>query len=94
MQNDDSKKNGDLYVPRKCTATNRVITAKDHASVQINIGHIDENGVYSGEYTTVAFSGFIRKMGEADNSLNRIASKNGLMKDLLSFAPQHRFKGE
>ncbi|ONM22316.1 Digalactosyldiacylglycerol synthase 1 chloroplastic [Zea mays] len=36
----------DLYIPRKCSATNRIITAKDHASVQINIGHLDANGLY------------------------------------------------
>uniref|UniRef100_A0A804MNU5 digalactosyldiacylglycerol synthase n=1 Tax=Zea mays TaxID=4577 RepID=A0A804MNU5_MAIZE len=28
------------------SATNRIITAKDHASVQINIGHLDANGLY------------------------------------------------
>ncbi|XP_042460286.1 40S ribosomal protein S21-like [Zingiber officinale] len=49
-----------LYIPRKCSATNRLITAKDHASVQINIGHLDDNGVYTGQYTTFALSGFIR----------------------------------
>ncbi|KAG6490188.1 hypothetical protein ZIOFF_051473 [Zingiber officinale] len=38
----------------------RLITAKDHASVQINIGHLDDNGVYTGQYTTFALSGFIR----------------------------------
>jgi hypothetical protein len=39
MQND----NGvivDLYIPRKCSATNRLITAKDHASVQIEIAQV------------------------------------------------------
>jgi small subunit ribosomal protein S21e len=50
----------DLYVPRKCSATNRIITAKDHASVQINIGHLDENGLYDGRFTTFALSGFVR----------------------------------
>ncbi|KAG6536758.1 hypothetical protein ZIOFF_001827 [Zingiber officinale] len=49
-----------LYILRKCSATNRLITAKDHASVQINIGHLDDNGVYTGQYTTFALSGFIR----------------------------------
>ncbi|KAL5574186.1 hypothetical protein UlMin_023783 [Ulmus minor] len=29
------------------SATNRLITSKDHASVQINIGHLDENGIYT-----------------------------------------------
>ncbi|PWZ38420.1 40S ribosomal protein S21 [Zea mays] len=45
MQNEEGK-TVDLYIPRKCSATNRIITAKDHASVQINIGHLDANGLY------------------------------------------------
>ncbi|KAG6537465.1 hypothetical protein ZIOFF_002559 [Zingiber officinale] len=59
-----------LYIPRKCSATNRLITAKDHASVQINIGHLDDNGVYIGQYTTFALSGFIRAqiMEESETS--------------------------
>ncbi|CAL4931065.1 unnamed protein product [Urochloa decumbens] len=59
MQNEEGKM-VDLYVPRKCSATNRIITAKDHASVQINIGHVDENGLYDGRFTTFALSGFVR----------------------------------
>ena len=37
----------DLYVPRKCSATNRLIQAKDHGSVQINIAHVDTQGAYT-----------------------------------------------
>jgi len=54
--------NVDLYIPRKCSWTNRLITAKDHASIQVNIGHLDDTGVYTGQYTTVALSGFVRAM--------------------------------
>ncbi|KAG6472767.1 hypothetical protein ZIOFF_070245 [Zingiber officinale] len=52
------------------SATNRLITAKDHASVQINIGHLDDSGVYTGQYTTFALSGFIRAqiMEESETS--------------------------
>ena len=32
------------------SATGRLITAKDHASVQLNIGEVDANGIYTGEY--------------------------------------------
>jgi small subunit ribosomal protein S21e len=39
MQNDEGKI-VDLYIPRKCSATNRLITAKDHASVQIEIAQV------------------------------------------------------
>ncbi|XP_048321980.1 small ribosomal subunit protein eS21y isoform X1 [Ziziphus jujuba] len=50
----------ELYIPRKCSATNRLITSKDHASVQINVGHLDENGVYTGQFSTFALCGFVR----------------------------------
>ena len=39
MQNDQGNI-VDLYIPRKCSATNRLITAKDHASVQIEIAQV------------------------------------------------------
>ena len=39
MQNDEGKI-VDLYIPRKCSATNRLITAKDHASVQIEVAQV------------------------------------------------------
>ncbi|KAG7149540.1 40S ribosomal protein S21 like [Verticillium longisporum] len=49
----------DLYVPRKCSATNRIIKAKDHASVQISIAKVDENGrAVQGENHVYALSGF------------------------------------
>ncbi|KAK1678005.1 hypothetical protein QYE76_038853 [Lolium multiflorum] len=71
MENEEGKM-VDLYVPRKCSATNRIITAKDHASVQINIGHVDENGLYDGRFTTFALSGFVRGQGDADGALDRL----------------------
>lgn len=39
MQNDEGKI-VDLYIPRKCSATNRLITAKDASSVQIDIADV------------------------------------------------------
>lgn len=44
-----------------CSAwTNKLITAKDHASVQINIGHLNEDGVYTNQFTTFALAGKVR----------------------------------
>eukprot|EP00285_Hemiselmis_virescens_P016167 CAMPEP_0173386322 /NCGR_PEP_ID=MMETSP1356-20130122/8923_1 /TAXON_ID=77927 ORGANISM="Hemiselmis virescens, Strain PCC157" /NCGR_SAMPLE_ID=MMETSP1356 /ASSEMBLY_ACC=CAM_ASM_000847 /LENGTH=81 /DNA_ID=CAMNT_0014342505 /DNA_START=41 /DNA_END=286 /DNA_ORIENTATION=- len=62
----------DLYIPRKCSATNRLITGKDVGSVQINIAHVDTNGSYTGAYSTVAMCGFIRQSGKGDAALSRI----------------------
>eukprot|EP00976_Prorocentrum_cordatum_P093970 1189611-Prorocentrum_minimum.AAC.3 len=65
----------DLYIPRKCSWTNRLITSKDHASIQVNVGHLNESGVYTGQYTTFALCGFIRAMGDADSALDKLWCK-------------------
>ena len=39
MENDEGRV-VDLYVPRKCSATSRLIPAKEHGAVQINIGMV------------------------------------------------------
>lgn len=77
----------ELYVPRKCSATNRIIKAKDHASVQINIAKVDEEGrAIPGEYITYALSGYVRARGESDDSLNRLAQNDGLLKNVWSYS--------
>ncbi|KAK6389757.1 40S ribosomal protein S21 [Meristemomyces frigidus] len=78
----------DLYVPRKCSATNRIIKAKDHASVQISVGKVDENGRYTGENQVYALCGFVRAMGESDDSINRLAQRDGYVKNVWSAASQ------
>jgi hypothetical protein len=50
----------ELYEPRKCHATNRLITAKDHASVALPVGHVDENGIYTKQNSTFILSGAVR----------------------------------
>ncbi|EEQ86712.1 40S ribosomal protein S21 [Blastomyces dermatitidis] len=78
----------DLYVPRKCSATNRIIKAKDHASVQISIAKVDENGRYTGENQIYALCGFVRARGESDDSLNRLAQRDGFLKNVWSASSQ------
>ena len=69
MQNDEGK-NVDLYLPRKCSWTNRLITSMDKGSVQINVGLVDaKSGMYSGAYTSFALSGYIRSKGEGDMAM-------------------------
>ena len=38
---------GPLSIPRKCSATSKLIEAKDHASAQLTVGEVDDNGVYT-----------------------------------------------
>ena len=60
---------------RRCSATNRLIQSSDKAAVQINIAHVNPDGVYMGDYTTMALCGFVRKMGESDGFLDRLWTK-------------------
>ncbi|XP_073821168.1 ribosomal protein S21 [Musca autumnalis] len=79
MEN-DAGENVDLYVPRKCSASNRIIHAKDHASVQINIVDVDpETGRMTDGSKVYAICGEIRRMGESDDCIVRLAKKDGLI---------------
>ncbi|KAH3695944.1 40S ribosomal protein S21-like [Dreissena polymorpha] len=79
MQN-DAGEFVDMYIPRKCSASNRIIASKDHASIQINFAEVDETtGRMTGSYKTYAISGAIRRMGESDDCLARLAKRDGLI---------------
>merc|ERR1712046_109431 len=70
----------DLYVPRKCSASNRIIAAKDNASVQTIIADVDEKtGRMLPTAKTYAICGAIRRMGESDDCINRLAKKDGII---------------
>lgn len=77
---------GDQYVTLRKTGRDleslqsildRLITAKDHASVQISIADVDANGVAQSTSTTFAISGPVRSNGEGDDSINRLATQAG-----------------
>ena len=60
MQN-EKKEIVDLYIPRKCSWTNRLIQAKDPASVQFSVGDIDPTtGLFTGDAQTIAIAGYVR----------------------------------
>ena len=76
MQNETGE-NVDLYVPRKCSWTNRLVAAKDHSSVQINVANVDPvTGVATGDSTPYCLAGYIRFKSEGDMALTALAAKN------------------
>ena len=82
MQN-DAGENVDLYVPRKCSWTNRLVPAKDHSSVQINVANVDPvTGTATGDSTPYVMTGYIRFKAEGDMALTALAQKN----DAVMFA--------
>ena len=64
----------------------RLITSKDHASVQISIADVDANGRALGTSSTFALCGQVRSQGESDDSINRLATKAGRTLSILSFS--------
>lgn len=73
------------YIPRKCSASNRIIQAKDHAAVQIAIAKVSEDGrAIAGDNHVYALCGFVRAQGEGDDSLNRLAQRDGFLKNVFS----------
>lgn len=90
-----SAKEESAYVPRKwyasryhlylSSATGRLITAKDHASVQLSIAEVDAStGLYTGRSIPFAFSGYVRNMSESDDCMNRLCTEQGLLKNVWS----------
>jgi small subunit ribosomal protein S21e len=59
------------------SATNRLITAKDHASIQLNVADVDAEGRALNTFSTYALCGYVRKEAEADDSINRLATADG-----------------
>jgi len=52
----------DMYIPRKCSDSNRILSARDHASIQINLASVDEStGHMTGGFTTYSICGAIRR---------------------------------
>merc|ERR1739838_651472 len=70
-----------LYIPRKCSASNRLIGAKDKSSIQINFCDVDpQTGRMLSTNQTFAICGAIRRMGQSDDSIYRLARESGLAK--------------
>ncbi|CAK9301806.1 unnamed protein product [Gordionus sp. m RMFG-2023] len=78
MQNDTGEF-VDLYIPRKCSATNNILSATDHASIQLAIADIGEDGVALSSSKIYAICGNIRRIGESDDCINRLTKEDGIL---------------
>ncbi|VDN04178.1 unnamed protein product [Thelazia callipaeda] len=80
MQNDEGTL-VELYVPRKCSSSSRIIAATDHAAVQIDFVDVDPTTgrMVPGKVMRYAICGEIRRMGESDDCILRLAKRDGLI---------------
>lgn len=67
------------------SASNRIIHAKDHASIQLSIAEVDpQTGRMTENSKLYALCGPIRRMGESDDCIVRLAKKDGILAKLVS----------
>jgi small subunit ribosomal protein S21e len=75
MQN-EAGMNVDLYIPRKCSWTSRLVHSKDHAAVQINVAKVDPiSGMALAENDVYCLAGYVRFKSESDMALTSLVSK-------------------
>ena len=69
----------DKYLPRKCGATSKLIGSKDHASIQLFVPDLDEEGrvVFDKGYK-FAISGFVRHKGRSDFEIEKLLRAKAL----------------
>ena len=60
--------------------------------MQINVGQVDQDGLYTKEYSTFALCGYIRFKSRGDTELNRLVASAGLMKSMESFPRSETFE--
>ena len=62
------------------SASNRIIHAKDHASIQLQIAEVDpQTGRMTDSTKMYAICGAIRRMGESDDCIARLAKRDGIL---------------
>lgn len=70
----------DPYVLWKCSASIHIISAKDHASIQINVTEVDlVTGWFNGKFKTYAICRAIRRMVKSDDSVSHLVKADGIV---------------
>jgi small subunit ribosomal protein S21e len=70
----------DIYLPRKCDYTDRVITSKDHSSVQLCICNIKSDGTIDlSTSNLITLCGYVRSTGQSDAALDKVLAEKKLV---------------
>jgi small subunit ribosomal protein S21e len=69
----------DLYLPRKCDFTDRLITPKDNSSIQISICEVNADGTINlAKSNVVTICGYVRSLGQSDSAIEKIIREKGI----------------
>lgn len=76
----DKSKVTDIFLPRKCDYTDRVITSKDHSSVQLTICDLNADGTVNlAKPNIVTLCGYVRGTGQSDAALEKVMAEKKLI---------------
>jgi len=63
----------DLYLPRKCDYTDKLINPKDSSSVQLIVCDLKDDGTINlNKNNVVTICGYVRSSGESDGALDKV----------------------
>lgn len=69
----------DIYLPRKCEYSDRILNSKDKSSVQIMVCELDSEGrIDLTKPHIIPISGYVRQRGQGDAALNIVLQEQGL----------------
>jgi small subunit ribosomal protein S21e len=77
----------DIYLPRKCDYTDRIITSKDHSSIQLSVCDVHpilfqvnaDGTINLAKSNIINISGFVRSTGQGDAALQKILNEKKLL---------------
>ena len=70
----------DIYLPRKCDYTDRLINSKDHTSIQLAVNDVNDDGTINpNKSSLITICGFVRSTGEGDAALQKILHEKKLI---------------
>lgn len=76
----DKHKLTDIYLPRKCDYTDRVITSRDYSSVQLSICNVRPDGTIDlAASNLVTLCGYVRSTGQSDAALAKVLTEKKLI---------------
>ena len=76
----DKQKLTDIYLPRKCDYTDRIITSKDRSSIQLSICDVREDGTIDlSKSNLVTICGYVRSTGQSDVALEKVMKEKNII---------------
>ena len=70
----------DIYLPRKCDYTDKLITSKDRSSIQLPFCGLNADGTINlSDVNTITICGFVRGTGKGDEAIEKILQEKNLI---------------